>query len=142
MNYAGIVSLIRQTAEAILSENGGTGLFHYGQTPQHAQEGYNGPMPQIHLDPLQDSVDFGRGNTRVPITIGFLDQDTGESNASQQAAIIDRMVSISDRFMVALSEEDLFDDILATRKPIYGYGQARLTGMTVSFTISTPVALC
>lgn len=142
MNYASIVTLIKQTAEAILSDNGGTGLFHYGQTPQHAQEGYNGPMPQIHLDPLQDTVDFGRGTTRVPITIGFLDQDQSSTSAAEQAAIVDRMVAISNRFMMAMSEEELFDDIIATRKPIYRYSQARLTGVTVSFTISTTAGLC
>ncbi|RNI26616.1 hypothetical protein [Rufibacter latericius] len=142
MTYSEIRFIIKQTAEALLAELGGVGLFHYGRESQHPLEGYNQPMPQIWMDPLQDTTNYGTGARNYPITVGFFEQDKSSSNAEEQAALVEKMQVLSDKFFTRLSEHDEFEDITVRRTPLYRHTQAMLTGVVSSFTITTSARLC
>lgn len=142
MTYSEIRSTIKATAEALLAENGGVGLFHYGRESQHPIEGYTQPTPQIWVDPFTDDTNYSTGLMMVPVTIGFFDQDVQSSNAEQQTAMVDAMKELSKEYMLRLSENEMFEEISAKTTPVYRYTQAMLTGVAVSFTLRTNAVLC
>jgi len=142
MTYADIKSIIKVTAESLLSEMGSTGPFHYGREGQHSTEAFDMPTPQIWMDPLRDTTNFSSGVISLPLTLGFFDQDVADSTAEQQAEIVDRMKALSVKFMNTLSEEEDFEELTAITSPVYRYTKAVLTGVAVQFTIKGAASIC
>jgi hypothetical protein len=142
MNYQQILNVLQSAAdECFASIFDGKGLFHYG-IKEHHQQLRADQLPQIQVDPFSDTLQTDKSIKTIRIYIGFLDQDTNNSNDSEQKLIHFRMENLSRNFFSIITDEDEFAEITVNRNFIYRFSDACLTGVVCDFTINVPADLC
>ena len=126
-SYKQIVDACRTAAAAVNP----TGEFGHGRVVAVSQASIEGTFPYIALYPFNTtggSVDDATQRAN-PILIGFWEQDTPDSSMEEQEAIIDRMDTLADAFLLALSE--IIDVRNFTKEPQYQFYQGTASGVAV-----------
>lgn len=137
MVYEDIVNLF----ESISKEVNDTGSFIHGRRIDGTLS-YDESMPQIHLYPFITVPDLIDGNDVANIVMGFWFQGAQEANQNENKESISKADVIARSFLKNLNNTSGVNLSNIRMETGYNLFSAVLTGMTVTFTMTSKTKLC
>lgn len=134
MNYQDIVDLIRNTANAVNPN----GHFMHGRNTDGSLD-YDYPFPQIHLMPVQTTLDLDNNTKEHTLILMFWEQDSPESSNDERELLIASMDVLSDNFLFSLYAVNTIQLVEVLKTPEYRQLSGTASGYGLQFTIISKI---
>ena len=134
MNYQDIVDLIRNTANAVNPN----GHFMHGRNTDGSLD-YDYPFPQIHLMPVQTTLDLDNNTKEHTLILMFWEQDSPESSNDERELLIASMDLLSDNFLFSLYAVNTIQLVEVLKTPEYRQLSGTASGYGLQFTIISKI---